>query len=156
MNIQPELKHALTMIAANVGAIQIDPEFWDPAQPYYQVPNNHTMLMLRTYYQSSEQDEEFKQIYGPILDLIIWLYVTYPEWRARIGWATWFLQLYVIDKQYAKIQDELPPEMRGKWEPEIWTDPRKWILASGYQGLPVEVTPQRVVTLPEGPDDNSG
>ena len=140
-----ELKQRLMQFGPMVASIQIDESFWDPAQPYYQVPNNHTMLMLRNLYHSSEYDDEFKATFGKFLDFAVWMYITFPEWRARLGWITWFLQMYVVDKQLYK--EPLPPGWEGQYDPEVWTDPRKWMLAEQVNGLPVETTQGPLVDL---------
>jgi len=133
MKVQEDLKARMMEIGMLLESVAIGPEFWDPDQPYWQNTNNHVMLSLRGVYQRHEYDEEMKKIFGGMLDKMVWVFVNYPEFRARISWMTWFMQMYVIDKQFAK-------ENAVIMKPEIWTDPRQWKLADGVDtGLQITV-----------------
>ena len=114
-----ELRKRLAIVGDVIRSVEIDQEFWDPKNPMWQNTNNHAMLMLRTYYYNHEFDDEFKHVFGGMIDGMVWLYVTHPEWRARLGWITWFLQMYVLDRQI--IQED-----GVQIHHEVWNDPRKW------------------------------
>jgi len=120
MNVNAELKERMMQVGTLVDTVEIDKEFWDLNQPYWQNTNNHTLLMLRNTYHRVETDEEIHKVLGPLVDKMAWVFVSYPELRARISWLTWFFQLYAFDKQFAK----------EKYTHEVWTDPRKWGLAT--------------------------
>jgi len=142
MNIQdPVLKERMLVVGKMCESVEIAPEIWEETNPIWQNSNNHVMLMLRTYYWKHEKDDEFKQSFGRLLDKMVWLYVSFPEWRARIGWMSWFLNLYIIDKQ---IQKEAGIGM----QPEVWNDPRKWILAE--HANPLDVVMEKVNDSPSG------
>ena len=135
MNVIPEVKERMLAIGELIKTVEIPEEFWDAKAPHWQNTNNHVWLIMRSTYVRMETDEEIRTLFLPVLEKQIWLFVTHPEWRARISWMTWFLQLYVFDKQFAK---ETGVDTTLRYSPEIWTDPRKWGLAE--QVGPMEVT----------------
>ena len=140
MNVNdPVLKERMKVIGQMMNSVEVSAEVWDENNPIWQNSNNHVMLMLRTYYWKHETDGEIKESFGAALDKMVWLYVSYPEWRARIGWMFWFINLYIIDKQVQKEEG---------YHPEIWNDPRKWILAQ--QANPLTVTMEKVDDSPGG------
>jgi hypothetical protein len=147
MNIDAVLKERALMVGQMLSTVEVDSEFWNEKNPIWQVPNNHVMLMMRTVYWNCETDEEFKKVLGPVIDKMVWLYISFPEWRARVGWMTWFLQLYVMDKQFQH-------ETGAQYLPEHWNDPRKWVLAAEQKSAMITT----VVSKKEGKldDDTSG
>jgi hypothetical protein len=132
MNIDDTIKKLILVLGDVASKLEIDPEFWAPGNPLWQSTNNHVMLMLRQYYWDNEPDDEFKKSFGVVLDKIVWLFVSDAEWRARLGWVFWFVNLYILDKQ-------VQAEMECKFVPEFWNDPRKWTLTQKAK-LNVEIT----------------
>lgn len=131
MNVQdPVLRERMDVIGKMMASVEVSEEVWDEKNPIWQNTNNHVLLMLRTYYWKHETDEEMKKTFGAALDKMVWLYVSFPEWRVRIGWMFWFVNLYIIDKQVKK-------ESGFPFNPEIWNDPRKWVLAEKADPLNV-------------------
>ena len=117
------LKERMNAVGVICDSIEVSPDVWNEENPIWQNTNNHVFLMLRTYYWKHEKDDEFKKVFGAVLDKMVWLYVSYPEWRARLGWIAWFLNLYILDKQIQK-------ETGARLEPEVWNDPRHWMLTN--------------------------
>lgn len=138
MNMDPIVKERLVGMVTVLNSLEIDPEMWDPKNPIWQNTNNHVMLMLRQYYHVHEKDEEMKAILGSLIDHFVWLYVSFPEVRARIGWMTWFMVVYVTDHQFRE-------ETGVALLPEPWNDPRKWALAEELaRNNPVTVSLEKV------------
>jgi hypothetical protein len=123
VKLDPIIKERLFGVARVLNSLQIDAELWKLDNPIWRNSNNHVMFMLRQYYYANETDEEMKVVFGSIIDHIVWLYVTAPEIRARIGWMVWFMVVYITDNQFKK-------EVNSGFVPEVWTDPRKWALAA--------------------------
>jgi hypothetical protein len=122
MKIDPIIKERLQAIALTLNSLELDESLWDENNPVWQNTNNHVMLMMRRYYHENEIDPEMHAILGPIIDHFVWLYVIDLETRARIGWIAWFLIVYVTDNQFKQ-------DTGRSFNPEIWNDPRNWILA---------------------------
>jgi hypothetical protein len=132
MKMDPNIKMRMDQVSALMESIVIGEEFWDINNRVWQDVNNHTMRTLRMRYHDQEKDPEIKKIFGAMVDKMVWLYVNYTEWRARISWMVWFLQLYSIDKQFNKEKIEFIPE--------IWCDPRRWKEATDIDnGISVKV-----------------
>lgn len=132
MKMDEQLKQRVLQVGQMLTTVEIGPEFWDHSNPVWQNTNNHVFLIMRHTYQQVEYDDEFKQTFGAVLDKMVWLFVTHPEWRARISWMTWFVQLYVFDKQMVKESLRMSPE--------VWTDPRHWAMAETTEtGLQIGV-----------------
>jgi hypothetical protein len=129
MNVQdPILKERMLTIGKMMNSVEVSEDVWKEDNPIWQNTNNHVMLMLRTYYWKHETEGELKESFGAALDKMVWLYVSFPEWRVRIGWMFWFVSLYIIDKQVQK-------EQGFPFNPEVWNDPRKWLLAKDVESL---------------------
>jgi hypothetical protein len=135
MNVDPIIMERLVAIGAIASSIDIADEFWDMSNPIWHNTNNHAMHTVHSYYWAHEKDDEFKTTFGVILDRMIWLYVTYPEWRARLGWITWLLNLYVADHQ---VKHETGIALAA----EPWNDPRQWVLAT--QARPMDVVLEKM------------
>jgi hypothetical protein len=122
MNVDPIVKERLVGMISVLNSLEIDPEMWDPNNPIWQNTNNHVLYSLRVYYYENEKDPELKAIMGSLIDHLVWLYISAPEIRARLGWIVWFFIVYVTDNQFRK-------ETGVALLPEEWNDPRKWALA---------------------------
>jgi hypothetical protein len=144
MNLDPIIKERLHGVAGILSTLELDPEMWDINNPIWQNTNNHVMLMLRKYYDENETDPEIKAILGPLIDHLVWLYVIAPELRARLGWMTWFIIVYVTDNQFKKETGQMG------MQPEPWNDPRNWALAKEV------VNPITTVMIPNEPNESKG
>lgn len=123
MKIDPIIKERLDGMCMVLNSLEIDPEVWDDKNPIWKNTNNHVMFMLRRYYHEHETDKEMHFIMGSLIDHFVWLYVSFPEFRARMGWLTWFIIVYVTDNQFRE-------ETKTGLAPEPWNDPRSWALAA--------------------------
>jgi hypothetical protein len=100
-------------------AVEIPKNFWDPTQNWWKNTNNHALLMLRHVYLKFEKDPQFAWL-NPIIDKLVYLYVTNPQYRQRIGWIFIFMDLYIRDRQFIK-------ENGGVFGLEMSIDPRHWM-----------------------------
>jgi len=114
------VQEKLGEIGAIMRGINIAPDFFDESKPWWtQNTNNHVMLMFRHYYRSFERDPEIQVWLSPLIDVMCWMFVNNPAYRARMLWMTFFLDAYIADKQFID-------EHKMRMILETWADPRKW------------------------------
>jgi hypothetical protein len=130
--LPPVILETFKELGEKLGQIDIDPTFWDPKKPWWtENKNNHVVLTMYNYYMEFEKDDDIKQLMGPFLRMMVYLYVTNPAWRARMIWMTFFLDAYISDRQFVeKTTDRMCLES--------WADPRKWAehIADGTLPMP--------------------
>lgn len=138
MNVDPIVKERLNAMVMILDSLELDPSMWDEKNPIWQNTNNHVMYMLRKYYHAHEKDDELHKVLGSLIDHFVWMYVSFPEIRARIGWITWFMVVYVTDHQFRE-------EAGVGLLPEPWNDPRNWALAEELaRNNPVTTTLEKI------------